>query len=162
MPKLDFSGINKIAYKGFADQEERDALIDHGFTVVDENPFPEAQRPSTALAPIQTANTQPQGQSPPERAKKAFIDSTGKRDYKTLYRLAYDFHDRHNPPTVDRDYWKGHTRGVDDTPTAEVEYWKQTAQDAAEITNTHKDPFLTGLIRAVYEELEREYKILTA
>lgn len=162
MPKLDFSGINRIAYKGFEDQEERDALIDQGFTVVEENPFSGPQDGLTSTGAAEPCNPQPQSKSPSDRLKRAFTDSTGKRNYKTLYRLAHDFHVKHHPPTVDLAYWKDHKRGMDDTPTAEVEYWRQTARDAAELTGKYQDPFLTGLICTVYEELEREYKTMTA
>lgn len=56
MPKLDFSGINRIAYKGFEDQEERDALIDQGFTVVEENPFSGPQEGLTSTGAAEPCN----------------------------------------------------------------------------------------------------------
>lgn len=162
MAKLDFSGINKIAYQGFEDQEARDSLLDQGFVVVnDENPFPAPQEADTSVSGQRTADTRTKDKSPSERLKKAFTDKSGRRDYNILYRVAHDFHKTHTPPVVDRDYWKDHRPGEDDTPQAEVDYWTQAAKDVAGITSAHGgDPFLTGLLVAVYEELEREYKEL--
>jgi len=133
--QLDFSGLNKIAYKGFEDQpEERDSLLEAGYTIVDTpTPF-EAKQETSAPPP---------------------------RDYKRLYRTAFDFQQRHNPPTVNREYWKGKTPGIDDTPAEELSYWEQVAQDAGKTSaSADNDPFLMDLITAIIEELDREYKRL--
>ena len=55
MAKLDFTALNKIAYRGFEtaeEQEKKDALIEQGFTIVEDEklPFDEPQ-PSTAEEP---------------------------------------------------------------------------------------------------------------
>ena len=145
--QIDFTGLNKLAYQGFEEYpEERDSLLEAGYTVVDE-PVPfEAQ----ASAP-----KQPSASAPP------LSDPSGSRDYKRLYRMAFDFHQRHNPPTVDREYWRVRIPGVDDTPEAELRYWEEAAKDLSETASAGKgDPFLQALLVAVYEELERQYKAL--
>ena len=158
MQELDFSGLNKIAFKGFETEEareERDSLLQAGYTIVDspENPF-------TASAPVESSAAQ---RTPSERKREAFTDHTGGRDYKRLYRAAHDFHQRHNPPEVVRDYWKDHRPGEDDIPEAEAQYWTRAAQDIAETSAAgNNDPFLMALLSAVYEELEREYNALRA
>ena len=150
---LDFTGLNKIAYKGFEtaeEQEKRDSLLQAGFTFVDapENPFTAPQ----ASAPV----------PPPSGRKGApFTDHTGSRDYKRIYRAAHDYHQRHTPPTVEREYWRTHTPGEDDTPETEAQYWIEAAQDMAETSAAGgNDPFLMDLLTAIYTELEREYKAL--
>lgn len=59
MAKLDFTALNKIAYRGFEtaeEQEQKDALIEQGFTIVEDEqlPFDEPQ-PSTAEEPQHAA-----------------------------------------------------------------------------------------------------------
>ena len=142
--QLDFSGLNKIAYKGFEEQpEERDSLLEAGYTFVDTpTPF-EAPASHTQVVASQTQVSQPE------------------RDYKRLYRTAFDFQQRHNPPTVNREYWKGKTPGLDDTPAEELSYWEQVAQDAGKTSaSADNDPFLMDLLTAIIEELNREYKRL--
>lgn len=137
--QLDFTGLNKIAYKGFEEQpEERDSLLEAGYTFVD-TPTPFEAKPS----------------APPP------TPSAPERDYKRLYRIAYDFQQRHNPPTVDREYWKGKTPGIDDTPAEELKYWEDVAEDAGRAAAAgDSDPFLIDLIVAIIEDFDREYKRL--
>lgn len=59
MAKLDFTALNKIAYRGFEtaeEQEQKDTLIEQGFTIVEDEqlPFDEPQ-PSTAEEPQHAA-----------------------------------------------------------------------------------------------------------
>ena len=137
--KLDFSGIQQIAFKGFEDQDERDSLLQAGYTVVD------------TPTPFETPAEHQEPSAPPP---------TG-RDYKRLYRIAFDFQQRHNPPTVDSAYWKGKTPGIDDTPAEELRYWEQVAQDAGRTSAAaDNDPFLIDLLTAIIEDFEREYKRL--
>lgn len=148
MSKLDFSGINRIAYKGFEDQpEERDSLLSAGYTLVDgiDLPFDQAQ---------------PEPDAAPQAS--AFADHTGSRDYKRLYRVAYDFHDQHNPPTVNREYWRNHEPGIDEPPAEELAYWERMAQDMGEAAAKvgGSDQLLIDLLIAVTDELEREYKAI--
>lgn len=154
MEALDFSGLHKIAYKGFEDEAERDSLLEAGYTIVEssENPFT-APQASGAILPL------PNERTAPKRKFEPFTDMSGERDYKKMYRAAHDFHERHNPPTVDREYWRTHTPGLDDTPQAEIDYWLEIAQDAGKTSAAgNNDPFLTALITAVIDELDREYK----
>ena len=93
-----------------------------------------------------------------ERKIEASTDAYSARNYKPLYRAAHDFHERHNPPTVDREYWRTHTAGEDEAPQVELDYWVSTAADMGAIAGAFdNDPFLTGLLAQVYLELEREY-----
>lgn len=145
MGKLDFSGLDKIAYKHFEDKPgEMDSLLKAGFTIVDnvELPFPQEQE---APAP------------PPS----AFTDHTGETDYKQLYRVAYAFHKKYSPPLVDKEYWKTHTPGEDDTPETEENYWNRVATDMAQIpAGYHNAPLLWAFMGAICAELEREYKAI--
>lgn len=157
---LDFTALNRIAYRGFdtvEEQEQKDALIDQGFTIVDnaENPFLQAAEKGSEPLPSSTS-TAPKRSS--DRKAEALARASDGSDYKKLYRVAHDYHQRHNPPIVDREYWQTHTLGVDDSPPAELEYWDEAARDIAETASAYgNDPFLTGLLTAVYGELEREF-----
>ena len=150
MNKLDFSGINKIAYKGFEDAEARDTLLEAGYTIVEE-PVPFTDQEPAPAEPAPPAQPQP----------SAFTDHTGSRDYKRLYRIAFDYHAQHNPPTVDKEYWRTHTPGLDDTPEAEAQYWIKAAEDIGKAAaQVDGDPLLTDLLIAAMNELEREYKAI--
>lgn len=82
-----------------------------------------------------------------------------KRDYRAMCRAAFEYHDRHNPPRIDRKYWQTHTPGVDETPQSELDYWEQTAHDIqAEAERYGRDPFFVSLLEAVHAELAREYE----
>ena len=157
--ELDFSKLENIAYRGFNGAEERakkDALIEQGFTVIEgaTTPF---DAPSAQEAYIPTL--------PPEKALKGqlrpFTGIDKSRNYRAMYRAACDFHERHNPPTVDGEYWRTHKPGEDETPQAELDYWEKTVDDMAATANSlQQDPFLTNLLVAIFEELEKEYKAL--
>lgn len=88
--------------------------------------------------------------------KMAFTGIDEKRDYRAMYRTAFAYHESHNPPTVDREYWRTHEPGVDECPKSEIDYWERAAQDMSAAAGG--DPFLIGLLTAVYNELEREYR----
>ena len=158
---IDFSMIDRIAYQDFdtaEKREERDSLLQAGYAFVDspENPFTAAQ--TSAPAKPQPEPTQPQ-RAAPERKKEAFTDHSGGRDYNKLYRVVHDYHRAHTPPVVELDYWRTHTPGEDDIPEAEDHYWTQAAQDIGEVSaRGGNDPLLMGLLIAVYDEMEREYK----
>ena len=157
--ELDFSKLENIAYRGFNGAEaraEKDALIKQGFTVIEGaiTPFnaPPAQEPYSPTPPPQR---------PLKRKLEPFTGMDTSRDYRAMYRAACNFHERHNPPKVDSEYRKSHTPGEDDTPQAELDYWEEAAMDVSETASAFQsDPFLTGLLLAVYEELEREYRAL--
>lgn len=157
--ELDFSKLENIAYRGFngaKERAEKDALIEQGFTVIEgaTTPF---DAPPAQEAYIPTP--------PPESARKRqlapFTGIDKSRNYRAMYRAACDFHERYNPPIVDMEYWKSHTPGIDDTPQAELTYWEKLSDDIGATANSfQQDPFLTGLLVAIFEELEREYKAL--
>lgn len=157
--ELDFSKLENIAYRGFNGAKaraEKDELIEQGFTVIEgattpfEAPPPQGEETSTP---------------PPENARKRqlrpFTGIDKSRNYRAMYRAACDFHERNNPPTVDIEYWKSHSPGIDETPQAELDYWEKAVEDMTATANSlQQDPFLTGLLVAIFEELEREYKAL--
>ena len=107
-----------------------------------------------------TAQTGPQGT--PQRTQRAFTAPTdAARDYRAMYRKAFEYHKRHNPPTVDIEYWKSHSPGIDEAPPVELDYWEKAIEDmAATADSIQQDPFLTNLLVAIFEELEKEDKAL--
>lgn len=125
---------------------------------------PPVQPSKTALKSLAGAGMDKYTTLPPERpreGKKPFISSNPQRDYSAMYRLAFAYHQRHSPPTIDRAYWASHTPGVDDTPEADLEYWRQAAADIGQVSEgQNNDPFMIDLLSAAYSELEREYKRL--
>ena len=156
---LDFSKLDSLAYRGFEGAEaraEKDKLIEQGFTIVEglETPF-------TASAAPDKTKAAPPPVSPSKGQKEPFTGHDESRDYKKLYRAAHDFHKSHNPPTVNRDYWRTHKPGLDDTPEEELSYWQQAAEDIGTVAASFSnDPFLIGLLVEIMEELEREYKAI--
>jgi len=64
----------------------------------------------------------------------------GARDYSAIFRAAYNFHKQH-PPRL------------------EASYWAETAKDLTRIMiDFNQDPLLSGLLHAIYADLERDYK----
>ena len=63
------------------------------------------------------------------------------KDYRAIFRAAYTFHEQHSPPRL------------------EAGYWAETAKDLTGIMiDFNQDPLLSGLLHAIYADLEREYK----
>lgn len=172
MAELDFTALNKLAYKGFdtvEEKEQKDALIEQGFTIAEadtDNPFLQASDTAPQMASEPPIASEPINPSPTSKKAvqgniEAFSSASGTRKYKALYRAAHDYHKRHYPPTVDRAYWEAHIAGADDAPQAELDYWEEASSDMCSTSNAFdNDPFLVGLLVAVYEELEREYNKL--
>ena len=81
-----------------------------------------------------------QGQADPQTtADPQAADSS--RDYRAIFRAAYTFHEQHNPPRL------------------AAGYWAETAKDLTGIMiDFNQDPLLSGLLQAIYADLEREYK----
>lgn len=172
MAELDFTALNKLAYRGFEtveEQEQKDKLIDQGFSFIEadrDNPFLQASSmayQAAAEPPQASALTKPS--TTPQKASQgkieAFTNASGTRNYKALYRAAHDYHKRHNPPTVDRAYWETHKAGEDEAPRVELDYWEDVCNDISATANAYNnDPFLIGLLATVFEELEREYQSL--
>ena len=156
---LDFSKLDSLAYRGFEGAEaraEKDKLIEQGFTIVEglETPF------SASAAPEQP-KAKPNAETPIQRKLAPFTGHDESRNYRAMYRAACNYHERHNPPTVNREYWKTHTPGLDDTPEEELSYWEDVAKDmGATASAGGNDPFLIGLLVEIMEELEREYKAI--
>lgn len=106
-----------------------------------------------------TSENAPSTQPGLKREIKPFTGIDAARDYRAIYRAAFAFHEAHNPPTVDREYWRTHTPGEDMPPQAELDYWENAARDMGAAALTFAgDAFFNGLLIAIYEELEREYK----
>lgn len=77
-----------------------------------------------------------------QAARRQAAPFTGRdpgRDYRRIYRALFDFHERHNPPRAEAEYWAA--------VCADME---QTAAVGGD------DPFLMDLLVAVFAELERE------
>ena len=79
----------------------------------------------------------------------------GEKNYKDVYRIVFDYHKQHNPPLVDREYWRDHEPGASDIPQIEQNYWAKAASDIVKISNA--SDLLRDMLTAVYAELEREY-----
>lgn len=159
---LDFSKLDKLAYRGFETAEaraEKDALIEQGFTILAEpTPFDTPVAPTAPPQAAQTdagktgspsagtAQTAPQGAT--ERVRRSFTAPTDPaRDYRAMYAALFRFHERHNPPTIGEDNGDG--------------YWIATTDDMqATAKQFNDDPFMLNLLCTVFEELEREYKAM--
>ena len=154
MPGLDFSALNKIAYRGIEkpdDQKHKDAMIEQGYSVADDkdNPFLQASAPRAA---------DKEKAEKKERRIEAFISSSG-WNYGAMYRAAFDYHKRHTPPPIDADYWRTHTPGSDETPPAELSYWIDAGIEADRICKEFSgDKFMLDLMSDIYADIERQYK----
>lgn len=122
-------------------------------------PAERAQKPAGGLEGLATGKYVHSTAPALKREIRAFAGVDEKRDYRAMYRAAFEYHDRHNPPRIDRKYWQTHTPGVDETPQSELDYWEQTAHDIqAEAEHHGRDPFFVSLLEAVHAELAREYE----
>jgi hypothetical protein len=160
---IDFSMIDRISAKKTATAEEperrRPEQTEEQASFLQAGSLVLAPQPSAQAKP-QPEHTQPQGAAP-ERKREAFTDHSGGRDYNKLYRIAHEYHKRHYPPVVEREYWRTHTPGEDDTPEAELKYWTDIAEDAGKTSAAAgNDELMMSLITAVIDELEREYKAI--
>ena len=131
---LDFTKLTGLPYRGCETEEaraSRDELVEKGFTILEgkTTPFDETPLP-----------TQPRTQT--KRPLPPFKSHDGARDYRPMYRVACNFHEKYNPPRLSDDYW---TEVCD-------EMCRITAEDMG------NDPFGMDLLLAVFEELERQYK----
>lgn len=94
-----------------------------------------------------------------KREIRPFTGIDEKRDYRAMYRAAFEYHDRHNPPRIDREYWQTHTPGEADPPQVDLDYWDKAAQDICEVSNRFSNgKFMMDLLAAIYDELGREYE----
>lgn len=109
-------------------------------------PTERAHMPLESLAEAQATNATANTQNAHKRHLKPFKAIDGK-DYRAAYRAACDFHERHNPPTIGSD--------------GGALYWQEVTDDMQTIAQQFNgDPFITGLLCAVFEELERQFMAL--
>ena len=154
--ELDFSKLEGISYRGIdgeAARAEKDKLIEQGFTII------EGEKTPFDAPPAKAEHNPAQAQR--GRLNRKFTGIDEGRDYRAMYRAACNYHEQHNPPVVDREYWRTHQVGKDEVPQAELEYWEKAAIDIAAVAHSFgNDPFITGLLTAIYNELGREYKTI--
>ena len=138
--KIDLTGLNRLAYRGFETEEEqasKDELIAKGCTLVEdaENPFSPPPAPeATNGKPVDTSALQRLVEPP--RADDS-------KRYKEVFRDAFNFLSKYSPPTL--------------SPT----YWDEAATTFAELGEKYGDDKLAAsILVAVYEELERSYQKL--
>lgn len=123
-----------------------------------EMPAERAQMPAEGLDAQARGIHAPSAEPALKREIRPFTGIDEKRDYRAMYRAAFEYHDRHNPTRIDREYWQTHEPGVDDVPQAELDYWDKAAQDICEVSNRFgNDKFIVDLLAAIYDELGREY-----
>jgi len=124
-----------------------------------EMPAERAQMPAEGLDTQAKGIHAPSAEPALKREIRPFTDIDEKRDYRAMYRAAFEYHDRHSPPRIDREYWQTHTPGIDDTPQADLDYWDKAAQDICEVSNRFgNDKFMMDLLCGIYDELGREYE----
>lgn len=122
-------------------------------------PAERAQKPAEWLD-AQKAGEYTPGAEPALKGEiKPFTGIDARRNYRAMYRAAFEYHDRHNPPRIDREYWQTHTPGEAEPPQVDLDYWEQAARDICEVSmRFSNDKFLMDLLGAIYDELLREYE----
>lgn len=122
-------------------------------------PVERAQKPAEHLDLQATGRKMTRRQAALQGEIKPFVGNAAARDYRAMYRAAYEYHMQHSPPQADRAYWQTHIPGVDATPQLDHEYWDKAAQDVCEVSaHFENDPFIMDLLTSIYSELEREYE----
>ena len=122
-------------------------------------PVKRAQKAADGLEAQARGIHAPSEETALKREIRPFMGIDEKRDYRAMYRAAFEYHDWHSPPRIDREYWQTHTPGVDDTPQADLDYWDKAAQDICEVSNHFgNDKFMMDLLCGIYDELGREYE----
>lgn len=148
--RLDFSKLDKLAYRNFDTPEARqtkDDLIEQGFTIVEDkdNPFtgPEAaQRPPEPPQETRPTHTPPSATRPSKGQSKPFKSVTG-LDYRAFYGDLYRWHERYTAQVLQNaNAW-----------TAANNAWAQLC----ERYNAEANPYVQQVLVSVHEELEREY-----
>ena len=100
------------------------------------------QQPAETREGINTGEMQ----KPVKKPLQPFTALDGS-NYRAAYRAVCDFHERHNPPRLDGD--------------GGAAYWETVCNDMSATAEQYKhDPFVSGMIITVYEELERQFKLL--
>lgn len=178
MKELDFSGINRIACKGFNVVDDAEA----GYTVVGEpTPFDQQTADQAGASDQEGAGGQDIPSAPSAQAGKAEEQSSSSISpgesargdtplgsaewiqldrYQNMCMTVSSFLRVRWPPVVNREYWKTHIPEVDDPPAEELAYWEGVSGHMAYISaDSGNDPFLVDMLTAAYKELERVYNI---
>jgi hypothetical protein len=151
MAELDFTALNQLAYKGFEtaeEQEKKDALIEQGFTIVEdkENPFTAPQTASERRS-ASSASSPSRQDKRPEEPQRAPQTASGSTRYKKAFRTVYNFLEQAEA-TLERA--SADTLQLDKA-------WEEVAVKSADIMEQWEDAFITDMIIAVTDELYRRY-----
>lgn len=142
------SGEPRANTEGKTDEQATNSGTASGYSRATQCPTEAPQsapRASGSVTPTSGAQAATGATAGPRRQLLPFTGRDPARNYRVFYRVACDFHERHNPPTNGADYWNNVT------------------DDMIRIAEAHGgDPFIIGLLSAVTDELEREYKALFA
>lgn len=96
MPALDFSALTKIAQQGFNTEQDKDSLLDQGFTILPGEPTP--------FEPPAAAEDPPQGSPAPQPPPMS--------EYKRAFRIAFDYLEQHLPPQNTPEWWTAAAQGI--------------------------------------------------
>jgi len=149
MAKVDLSALNQLAYRGFEDieaQTAKDALIEQGFTVVEEdkgNPFTSPQTASErrSAPPASSAS------SAMLSASSAPRSATGTLRDKRIFRAVFDY-------MAEAD--KILSSAATDAERLD-KAWEQVSETSADLLYQWNDAFITDMLTAIQEELYRRY-----
>lgn len=113
------------------------SLLESFATGRDFSPLPATPQRMPSEPPREAAPPQPgKSKRPPLRS----LDQ--KREYRTLFRAAFDFFERNYPPRLSE------------------EYWSTASEDLIETARRYNDDeFLAALLASLFSELETQYKI---
>lgn len=83
MPNLDFTALNKLFYQGFKTEQEKDSLLEQGFTIVtgEKTPFETPEPPAPPADPPQPSPEPPRGSPAPRQPSPDLIA------WRAVYRL---------------------------------------------------------------------------
>ena len=154
MAELDFTALKQLAYKGFEtaeEQEQKDALIEKGFTIAEDkdNPFlRDAPTASQTASERRSASSSPSRQyKRPEEPQRAPQTASGSTRYKKVFRTLYNFLEQAEATLESA---SADTLQLDKA-------WEEVAVKSADIMEQWEDAFITDMITAVTEELYRRY-----
>ena len=113
-----------------------------------QNSVQRAEMPLKTVLPHEQGETLANDKPALKGQIKPFTDVCSSKDYRAIYRAVFDFHERHNPPELDL---TGEPGG----------YWWTASEELMQLAEQFgNDKFANALLLAVFDELEREYKIL--
>lgn len=148
MAELDFTALNQLAYKGFETaeaQEKKDALIEQGFTIVEDkdNPFTAPQTASGS----RSASSPSRQDKRPEEAQRAPQSASALSKYKKVFRTVYNFLEQAEATL----------RSASADPYQLDKAWEEVSVKGADIIEQWEDALITDMITATTEELYRRY-----